>query len=232
MSPEVPLLVAAAGGALCALDAAPLAQTLLSQPLPAAVLTGVVLRCEALAVSLGITLQVLWTALLPLGGSLIPDSGPAVVGAVAAAALLLGGSAPEAAWAAPVCFLAALGAGVLGARTVMWARRWNHGLLRAAEARVIAGDVAALERSHGVALALSAGRGAAVAVSTALTGWGAGLAAAHGMPDVSPAMAGAWAWSLPAGIGVLSAAAWMRSRRAPWFVMAGAVIACGIAAYA
>lgn len=225
-----PLLIAGVGGALCALDAAPLAQTLLSQPLPAAVLTGAVLRCENTAAPVGIALQVLWTALLPLGGSLIPDSGPAVVGAVAAAALLLEGDAASVAWAPPVCFLAALVAGMAGARTVMWARRWNHALLRAAELRVIAGDVAALERSHAIALGLSAVRGAGVAVATALVGWGAGVMAARVLPAAAPAVAAAGHWALPAGIGVLAAAAWMRTRKAPWLLAAGAALACGIAA--
>ena len=229
MTVAEPLLIAGVGGALCALDAAPLAQTLLSQPLPAAVLTGALLRCENTAAPVGIALQVLWTALLPLGGSLIPDSGPAMVGAVAAAALLLGGDEASAAWAAPICFLVALGAGMAGARTVMWARRWNHTLLRSAELRVIAGDVAALERSHAVALGLSALRGAGVALATALAGWSAGALAARLLPSAAPAVAAACHWALPAGIGVLAAAAWMRTRKAPWLLAAGAALACGIA---
>ncbi len=229
LSPGAILGVAAAGGALLALDAAPLAQTLVSQPLPAAVLTGLVLRCGAAAAPIGIALQALWTSLLPLGGSLIPDSGPATVGAVAAAALLLA-DPTTAPWAVPVGMAVAFAGGVAGAHTVMWGRRANHGLVRAAEAQVVQGDVAAVERAHVAALGLAAARGAAVALVLAVAGWGLGLALSRATGETAASLAAAaTAWILPAGVGVMVAAAVLRARRAAWWAVAGVVIGAGVA---
>lgn len=229
-APAAALATAVAGGAVCALDAAPLAQTLLSQPLPAAVLTGVALHCVDVAAPVGIGLQVLWTALLPLGGSLIPDSGPALVGAVAAAALLRASGPDAAAWALPVCVGMAMAGSWSGAQTVMWARRWNHRLVRGAEERVLAGDIAGLERAHALALLLSAARGAMLGLTVAAAGWGLGLLLAQAAGTHGAALcAQAARWLVPAGLGVLAAASWMRSRRGPWWLAAGLATATGIA---
>ncbi len=188
------------------------------------------LRVPATAGQIGVALQLLWAAEMPLGGSLIPDSGPAVVAAVAAAAIL--SRAGAAAWALPAGFVTALAVGVLGAKLVVASRRVNQRLLRRAEAQVRAGDVAALTRAHAAALGVAALRGALVATVGGALGAGLGLLAAHVFRDTgTAARAAALAsrWVLPAGLGVFAITAARRSPTAPLAFAAG-VAAVWIAA--
>jgi PTS system mannose-specific IIC component len=208
------LAVAAVLGAITALDAAPFAQILLAQPLPAALLAGVVLGDPSAGLSIGIPLQLLWTAVLPLGGSLVPDTGPPTVAGVTVAALLSHAGARE--WADPAGLLTGLALGPLGARLVDRARRVNHTLLLRAEKKIRAGDVAALDRAHAAALGVSALRGAVLAVGGGVAGALAGLVLARICPPVGARITyEATRWIAPAGLGVLAASALRRTRRAP-----------------
>ena len=151
------LLLSLLGGAL-ALDATSLGQFMLSRPLVAAGLAGLAAGDLAGGVTVGVLMEALHLAVLPVGAARYPDPGPAAVAAAGAYA-----GAPEAsqvALLASVAFMLAWG--WVGGRSVEWLRRTNVRLAVPAEGPV---DPARVEAVHARAVAMDFARGAVVTLA-------------------------------------------------------------------
>lgn len=148
-------------GGVAALDATPVAQTLLSQPLVTATLLGWLWGDWATALAVGVVLQILAASTLPIGSRTPEDYATGgVVGAGVALVLAPGpGMQPwrEAAQLAGV--IAGLLAATTGVPLIRWQRRRNEGLARWCEAELRAGHESApgVASVAGAALAFGIG---------------------------------------------------------------------------
>jgi hypothetical protein len=107
-------------GGLLAVDATSAGQFMVSRPLVAAVLAGAVAGNIEGGIVVGLLMESLHLAVLPVGAARYPEGGPA---AVATAGAYAGAGASNVALLASVLFM--LGWGVLGGRSVEWLRRVN-----------------------------------------------------------------------------------------------------------
>lgn len=144
-------------GGIAALDAAPVAQTLLFQPLVTATLIGLLWGDLRLALEVGVVLQLLAASTQPLGARTPEDyaSGGVVGAAAAMIASHFGPYEMVRESAALLGVLAGLGTALLGVPLVKWQRRRNEGLARWCEAELVRGDAAALGRAHAAAVFLA-----------------------------------------------------------------------------
>ena len=194
-----PLLTVAIGG-VAALDATPVAQTLLSQPLVTAVLLGLVWNEWPLALQVGIVLQVFAAGTSPVGARTPEDYATGgVVGA--GVALMLSRTAPFAV-AHDACallgVLTGMVAAVSGVPLLKWQRRRNEGLSRWCEESLRRGDARALTRAHLSAVVLAFGVGVLfTAVFLAL-----GSAMRPLIAHSSLRLARAWTLSQPVWLGL------------------------------
>jgi PTS system mannose-specific IIC component len=145
-------------GGLLALDATSFGQFMLSRPLIAAGLAGMVMGNPHAGIVVGLLLEAIHLAVLPVGAARYPEAGPA---AVAAAGAYAGATTEQ-----PVALLASvvfmLAWGWVGGRSVEAVRRWN------ARAAVPPGgplDIATVERLHLRAIALDFVRGVGVTLT-------------------------------------------------------------------
>ena len=150
-------------GGLAAIEATPVAQSLLSQPLVTATVLGLLWNDLPLALSVGVVLQILAASTLPLGSRTPEDYATGgVVGA--GVALALGAQAPYEYWRQSAMLIGAF-AGMLtamgGVPLVKWQRRRNEGLSRWCEEALRRGDDGALGRAHAAAVAMAFGVGLA-----------------------------------------------------------------------
>ena len=134
---------------LAALDATPVAQTLLSQPLVTSTLLGVLWGDWATAMAVGVVLQILAASTLPIGSRTPEDYATGgVAGTGVALALAHGVNVQpwrEAAQLAGV--IVGMLAATSGVPLIRWQRRRNEGLSRWCEAEILAGN----ERAPGMA---------------------------------------------------------------------------------
>jgi mannose/fructose/N-acetylgalactosamine-specific phosphotransferase system component IIC len=141
-------------GGVAALDATPVAQTLLSQPLVTATLLGWLWGDWVTALAVGVVLQILAASTLPIGARTPEDYATGgVVGAGVALVLAPHGILQpwrEAAQLAGV--LVGLLAATAGVPLIKWQRRTNEGLARWCESELRAGR----ENAPGVASAAGA----------------------------------------------------------------------------
>lgn len=143
------------------LDATPVAQTLLSQPLVTASLLGALWHDWPTALAVGVVLQILAASTLPVGSRTPEDYAlGGVVGVGLALALDHGVNLQP--WrdsAQLVGVLAGLLAASSGVPALRWQRRRNEGLARWCEAELLAGNegAPALATAAGVALSFATG---------------------------------------------------------------------------
>ena len=199
MSPR--LLATFLLGGIAALDATPVAQTLLSQPLVTATLLGALWGNLPLALEVGVVLQILAASTLPFGARTPEDY--AVGGVVGAGVALALGSQQsfEVAQNASALLgvLCGMVAAILGVPLLKWQRRRNEGLSRWCEAALKRGEEGALAAAQraGLVLAFAIGAGAtAVLVGGALFGL-KGLAVHESLR-----LARAWGIAQPLWIGL------------------------------
>jgi PTS system mannose-specific IIC component len=148
-------------GGVAALDATPVGQTMLSQPLVTATILGLWWGDLATALEVGIVLQILAVSTQPVGARTPEDYATGgVVGTALALALVT--RQPfllirEA--SALVGVIAGLVVAMVGAAVTRWLRRRNEGLGRWAEAELREGREGALGAAHraGVVLAFALG---------------------------------------------------------------------------
>lgn len=199
MNPRV-LAVFLLGG-IAALDAAPVAQTLLSQPLVTATLLGVVWGDLKLALEVGIVLQILAASTMPVGSRTPEDY--ATGGVVGAGVALALGSQSGFEVAHNASALAGALTGMLiatlGVPLLKWQRRRNEGLSRWCESALRAGDQGALAAAQRAAVVLAF----AVGVAYAAVGFGLAVRGLSGLvAHESIRMARAWALAQPLWIGL------------------------------
>jgi mannose/fructose/N-acetylgalactosamine-specific phosphotransferase system component IIC len=157
-------------GALAAMDEHSLVQSWFSQPLPIAILAGLVVGDAAAGLAVGLLVQLTVIGNLPVGSSFRLDTGSATIGATAGA-VLGGWQAPpslltEAAWNGPVAvelggllvWIAVLS--LIGGQVVQLENRTRLGWMLGGYRSVRDGDLQRLERLHGRCLLLTAARGA------------------------------------------------------------------------
>lgn len=178
-------------------------QFMISQPLVAAWLAGLIVGQPALGLGVGILLQVVWGGVLPLGGTTFPFSGPASAAAGALAGWTANG-APDAwpiafpsAWDLGAVLGAALLAGEAGGRAVVFLRRRRSLAMGAVDAAAGRGAAAALFRLN----ARGAGEDALLGVVIAALGVLLGRLLLLGA-EARPALDGAWVALAVAGFGV------------------------------
>jgi mannose/fructose/N-acetylgalactosamine-specific phosphotransferase system component IIC len=188
-------------GGVSALDATPVAQTLLFQPLVTATLLGLAWGDMALALQVGVVLQVLAASTLPIGARTPEDyASGGVIGAGLALALGAGTTFPMAREASVlVGVMAGLVASIVGVPITKWQRRLNEGLARWAEAEVRGGREAALGHAQLAAIALAFAVGLSyTAVCLGAGTWG--LAGA--VRNESLRLAHAWSLAEPLWLGL------------------------------
>lgn len=161
-------LSALLGGVLC-LDESALVQSWLSQPLPAALLTGLVWGRPDLGLALGVPLQLILAANLPVGQSFVGDAVTATVAVTGAAAKLQPGPAgadpgfPDAAlWGwllLGVLLLSFAGHWIIAAERTAFGVWMHEGRLSLRD-----GDMRRLESLHRRCLMLTFLRGAVLSV--------------------------------------------------------------------
>jgi PTS system mannose-specific IIC component len=160
-------LALAALGGLVGVDATSYAQTMISRPLIAATLTGVVMGRPVEALFLGSILELFALVILPVGAARYPESGTAAVAATAAYLSVSPMLSPG------VVLLAVLFALLwehVGGMSVVLTRHFNERF--ASLDRVAPGGRRdrAIERGHRMALAVDFLRGAVVTVSGVFIG--------------------------------------------------------------
>ncbi len=234
MVPEAPWLVwtaLAVLGAWLAADENSLAQTWFSQPLPAALLAGLICGDPAAAVLPGVLMQLVVLGNLPVGGSFSLDPSSAAVG-TAGGAVLAGwrpmadplataswtGATAEAIGGLVAMFVVA---SLLAGRLVRLERQVRMRWMLDGYRSVRDGDVTRLERLHGRCLAVTVARGAVVTLALAVVI----AAAAPLVPERLPATVREPLGLLPLmapGLAVSSLIARFGPRRAWPLVLAGA----------
>lgn len=180
-------------GGIAALDATPVAQTLLSQPLVTATVLGAIWGDLPLALEVGIVLQILAASTLPVGARTPEDFATGgVVGVGLALALSREQPFEQVRDAcALVGVIGGLVTAIAGVPLLKWQRRQNEGLARWVEAEIHAGRAAALGQAQGAAVLLSFGAGVAL---TALA-LGLGVRLGHG-PAVHASIKLSRGWEL------------------------------------
>lgn len=213
-------------GGIAVLDATPVAQTLVSQPLVTATILGFLWGEWRVALEVGIVLQLLAASTLPIGARTPEDyAAGGVVGAGVALAiatrqnfLMLEDAA------ALVGVLAGMATAVLGVPLLRWQRRRNEGLARWCESRLRAGEERALAVAQGAGVGLAFGVGvgytaACLALGTVLLG---PVTVGHSLR-----LARAWSLAQPLWIGLGLAyllQAFVRRRLSRAAVFAGALL--------
>ena len=155
------LLYTIALGGVAALDAAPIAQTLLSQPIVTGTLLALIWGDWQTALETAIVLQIFSATTLPVGARTPEDY---AVGGVVGVGLALALSSQETIeFVRQASVMVGVVAGMLtatfGVRLLKWQRRRNEELGRWCEAQIRGGNASALAESHRVAIALSFGVG-------------------------------------------------------------------------
>ncbi len=159
------LLLTIGLGGVAALDAVPVGQTLLSQPLVTAVVLGALWNQPALALSVGIVLQILAASTLPVGARTPEDY--ALGGVVGCGVALVLFTSQPYNLARDACAFAGVVSGlvaaVAGVPFIKWQRRRNEALSRWCEEALRAGSERAPGAAHVAAVVL------AFAIGVALT---------------------------------------------------------------
>ena len=186
---------------LAALDATPVAQTLLSQPLVTATALGALWGDWRTALEVGLVLQILAAGTLPLGARTPEDY--AAGGVVGVAIALMAAARQPFEMYREGCALVGVVAGLLaatgGVPLIKWQRRRNEGLSRWCEAALLEGQEGALSAAHRAAIVLSFAVG--VTYCAAWLAVGAPLAARLAGTE-SLRLARAWSLAQPLWLGL------------------------------
>ncbi|HYM82016.1 MAG TPA: PTS sugar transporter subunit IIC [Candidatus Limnocylindria bacterium] len=188
-------------GGLAALDATPVAQTLLSQPLVTATLIGALWGDLPTALEVGVVLQILAASTMPVGSRTGEDY--AVGGVVGAAVAVALAAEQPFVVARDACallgVLAGLVSAMVGVALLKWQRRRNEGLSRWCEDALRHGSEGALAQAHGAAVVLAFG----VGVSYCAVCVGASVWSMRGLAgNESLWLARAWALAKPLWLGL------------------------------
>jgi mannose/fructose/N-acetylgalactosamine-specific phosphotransferase system component IIC len=219
LSPAQTAAIALLGGVL-ALDGTSVGQMMVSRPFVAAALGGLAIGRPAAGMAVGVVLEALHLAVLPVGASRYPEGGPAA--AVAGALYAAQAPAPWAGATLLAAVLFALAMEWIGGRTVIALRQFNVRFAGAPAEGLTPGGLA---RRHGIPIAADFLRGAALALAGAL-----GLQALLGAVDLSGfhSLAAGTVVRLATAAGIASALRLFGRAHYPLFVagaLAGALVA-------
>ena len=158
-------------GGLVALDGTSVGQLMLSRPFVAACIGGLLVGAPAQGAAIGIVLEALHLAVLPVGAARYPEGGPAAV----AAGAVYAAQSPLVALNATLLVLVvgALALEWIGGRSVLVLRQWNVRFAGAPPEGLTPGRLA---RRHGAAIAADFARGTLVTL-LGVVGLQVGLAA-------------------------------------------------------
>ena len=162
MTPTVAqTVVLALLGGLVALDGTSVGQFMVSRPFVAAALGGVAVGRPGLGMAVGVVLEALHLAVLPVGAAKYPEGGPP---AVAAGAVFAASQQPPVAASGTllVVVVVALALEWVGGHTVETMRQFNVRFAGAPPEGLTPGEVA---RRHGIPIAVDFVRGAALTVA-------------------------------------------------------------------
>jgi len=201
VSGSIPALLATVAlGGVAALDAAPVAQSLLSQPLVTSAILGAIWGDWELALRVGVVLQILAASTLPIGARTPEDY---ATGGVVGAGLALALCAEQPfSIARDACAMIGVLAGVVtamaGVVVVKWQRRVNEGLAGWCETELRAGREGALGEAHRAAVVLAFGVGVGFCAAVLAVGFftGRGIIGSHSLR-----LARAWSMAEPLWIG-------------------------------
>ncbi len=144
----VDYLIAAAVSVVVGLDRTAAFQFMLSRPIVAAPLTGLMLGAPATGLQIGVMVELLWLGRLPIGAAIPPDDTQVAVGATALAVGLgsvLGMTGPA---FAVLAVLTALPVGKIGQVFERLVRQRNVRLTQRAEQALAEGRLAQIEGEH------------------------------------------------------------------------------------
>ncbi|MCR4440281.1 MAG: PTS sugar transporter subunit IIC [candidate division KSB1 bacterium] len=206
-------------GGVVASDTTAAFQVLISHPLVACTLAGLVLHDVPMGLTIGILLELLWLAEVPVGGVRVSEGN---VGALVSAsvAIWLGRASnrPDVQLFAAVAW--GVMVAVIGGSVVTGCRRANVLLLHRADAAAARGDVAGVATCHVVAMALSFAAGALLtAVATVVGLWLLSKAIAVVPASWDGAFGFTRAMLIGAGVGAVCML--LLSRRNVWAATAG-----------
>jgi len=151
------LVLTVAIGGLAALDATPVAQTFLSQPLVTGTVLGVLWGDLRTALQVAVVLQILAASTVPVGARTPEDYATGGVIGVGTA-LVLSGTQPFTVTrdaCAMLGVLAGLASALVGSALLRWQRRLNEGLSRWCEERLRSGEDGALGAAQRAAVVLA-----------------------------------------------------------------------------
>ena len=133
---------------ICGLDRIAIMQVMISRPLVAASLMGWLAGAPAIGLQVGVMLELLWLARLPVGAAVPPDDTQvAVAGTVLA--VFFSGVYPDAGREIIIlCLIISLPFGKIGQYFDHFARQFNNRLPRTAETMIIQGNLHLAEMQH------------------------------------------------------------------------------------
>lgn len=141
------LLWASLVAIICGLDRLAAFQLMLSRPIVAGPLTGLVLGEPLIGLQVGMLVELLWLGRLPVGASIPPDDTQAAIGGT-----YLSVSFATADYAQPAAIVFCLIVAIFMAKSGQFfdrmARRANDHMVKRAERNVLTGDLAAVDRIH------------------------------------------------------------------------------------
>jgi PTS system mannose-specific IIC component len=129
-----------------ALDTTAVLQMMFSQPLVAGTCAGLILGQPETGLLIGTALELVWVGVLPVGGAVFPDTGPASVVGVGLAGLLIS-QGTAGGWAISSGLFVALGVAALGRLLTVKLRRLNVRLAEEALSSVERGDLGGVRRA-------------------------------------------------------------------------------------
>lgn len=145
--PFFSMLLASFVAVICGLDRLAAFQLMLSRPIVAGPLTGLVLGEPLIGLQAGMLVELLWLGRLPVGASIPPDDTQIAIGGTF---LAIAFASPE--FATPVtivfCLLVAMPLAKSGQFFDRMARRANDHMVKRVEQNVLTGDLSSIDRLH------------------------------------------------------------------------------------
>ncbi len=145
--PFFSMLLTSIVAVLCGLDRTAAFQLMLSRPIVAGPLTGLVLGEPLIGLQTGMLVELLWLGRLPVGATIPPDDTQIAIGGTFLAVAF---ASPE--YATPVtivfCLLVAMPLAKSGQFFDRMARRANNHMVKRVEQNVLTGDLSSIDRLH------------------------------------------------------------------------------------